>query len=95
MSEFRPPRLKKKLATQGLEANNFLRLVLLMDMNYFFTFICIWISDSVCIAMTWNEITALACNFIKKEKPATLLKKKLWHRCFPVNSAKIRRTPFL
>ena len=28
-------------------------------------------------------------------KPATLLKKKLWHRCFPVNFAKFLRTPFL
>ena len=26
--------------------------------------------------------------------PATLLKKRLWHRCFPVNSAKILRTSF-
>ena len=27
--------------------------------------------------------------------PATLLKKKLWHRCFPVNLAKFLRTPFI
>ena len=26
---------------------------------------------------------------------ATLLKKSLWHRCFPVNFAKFLRTPFL
>ena len=26
--------------------------------------------------------------------PATLLKKRLWHRCFPVNFAKFLRTPF-
>ena len=26
--------------------------------------------------------------------PETLLKKKLWHRCFPVNFAKFLRTPF-
>ena len=26
--------------------------------------------------------------------PATLLKKSLWHRCFPVNFAKFLRTPF-
>ena len=30
------------------------------------------------------------------EKPAVLgLKKRLWHRCFPVNFAKFSRTPFL
>ena len=28
-------------------------------------------------------------------RPATLLKKRLWHRCFPVNFAKCLRTPFL
>ena len=27
--------------------------------------------------------------------PATLLKKSLWHRCFPVNFVKFLRTPFL
>ena len=28
-------------------------------------------------------------------KVATLLKKRLWHRCFPVNFAKFSRAPFL
>ena len=28
-------------------------------------------------------------------RSATLLKRKLWHRCFPVNFAKFVRTPFL
>ena len=28
-------------------------------------------------------------------KPATLLKKRLWHRCFAVNFVKFLRTPFL
>ena len=28
-------------------------------------------------------------------RPATLSKKSLWHRCFPVNLAKFLRTPFL
>ena len=27
-------------------------------------------------------------------RPATLLKKRLWHRCFPVNFVKFLRTPF-
>ena len=27
-------------------------------------------------------------------RPATLLKKRLWYRCFPVNFAKFLRTPF-
>ena len=28
-------------------------------------------------------------------RPATLLKKRLWHRCFPVNFTKFLRTPFI
>ena len=28
-------------------------------------------------------------------RPATLLKMRLWHRCFPVNFVKFLRTPFL
>ena len=28
-------------------------------------------------------------------RPATLLKKNLWHGCFPVNLAKFLRIPFL
>ena len=28
-------------------------------------------------------------------RPATLLKKRLWHRCFPTNLVKFLRTPFL
>ena len=27
-------------------------------------------------------------------RPAILLKKRLWHRCFPVNFVKFLRTPF-
>ena len=34
-------------------------------------------------------------NLNQSLRPATLLKKKLWHRCFPVNFAKFLRTPFL
>ena len=35
----------------------------------------------------FNKVAAL--------RPATLLKRRLWHRCFPVNFAKFLRTPFL
>ena len=33
-------------------------------------------------------------NKVAHLRPATLLKKRLWHSCFPVNSAKFLRTPF-
>ena len=38
---------------------------------------------------------SLFCNKVAGLRPATLLKKRLWHRCFPVNFAKFLRTPFL
>ena len=41
----------------------------------------------LCQSLFLNKVTGL--------RPATLLKKSLWHKCFPVNFAKFLRTPFL
>ena len=41
----------------------------------------------LCQSLFFNKVADL--------RPATLLKKRLWHRCFPVNFAKFGRTPFL
>ena len=41
----------------------------------------------LCQSLFFNNVAGL--------RPATLLKKRLWHRCFPVNFAKFLRTPFL
>ena len=38
---------------------------------------------------------SLFFNKISGLRPATLLKKRLWHRCFPMNFVKFLRTPFL
>ena len=38
-------------------------------------------------SLFFNKVAALS--------PATLLKKRLWHKCFPVNFVKFQRTPFL
>ena len=43
-------------------------------------------SKNLCQSLFFNKIAGLG--------PATLLKKRLWHRCFPVNFAKFLRTPF-
>ena len=40
-----------------------------------------------CQSLFFNKVAGLV--------PATLLKKRLWHRCFPVNFCKILSTPFL
>ena len=39
----------------------------------------------MCQSVFYNKVAALM--------PATLLKKGLWHMCFPVNFAKFLRTP--
>ena len=41
----------------------------------------------LCQSIIFNKVEGL--------RPATLLKKRLSHRCFPVNFAKFLRTPFL
>ena len=41
----------------------------------------------LCQSLFFNKVAGL--------RPATLSKKRLWHRCFPVNFAKFLRTPFL
>ena len=38
---------------------------------------------------------SLFFNKVAGLRPATLLKKRLWRRCFPVNFAKFLKTPFL
>ena len=40
-----------------------------------------------CQSLFFNKVAGL--------RPATLLEKRLWHWCFPVNFAKFLRTPFL
>ena len=37
---------------------------------------------------------SLFFNIVAGRRPATLLKKILWHRCFPLNFVKFLRTPF-
>ena len=46
-----------------------------------------YIGKHLCQSSFFHKIAGL--------RPATLLKKKLWHRCFSVNFAKFLGTPFL
>ena len=48
------------------------------------------------ISQNSQENTCGRVSFLIKLQapPATLLKKRLWHRCFPVNFAKFLRPPF-
>ena len=49
------------------------------------------------ISKNSQENTCPRVSFLIKlqARPATLLKKRLWHRCFPVNFARFLRIPFL
>ena len=41
----------------------------------------------LCQSLFFNKVAGL--------RPATLLKKRLWHKCFPVNFSRFLRTSFL
>ena len=45
-----------------------------------------FIGKHLCQSLFFNKIADL--------RPATLLKKRLWHKCFPVNFVYFLRTPF-
>ena len=45
----------------------------------------------LCQSLFLNKVAGLR----PATRPATLLKKRLWHRCFPVNFTKFLRTSFL
>ena len=42
-----------------------------------------------------TSVPILFFNKVAGLRPASLLKKRPWHRCFPLNFAKFLRTPFL
>ena len=41
----------------------------------------------LCQSLFFNKVEGL--------RPVTLLRKRIWHRCFPVNFAKFLKQPFL
>ena len=45
------------------------------------------LQKNICARVFFNKVAGL--------RPATLFKKRLWHKCFPGNFAKFLRTPFL
>ena len=53
--------------------------------------------NHLCQRLFFNKVAGLRLIFdeVAGLRPATLLKKSLWHRYFPVNFAKFLRTPFL
>ena len=58
--------------------------------NYFFCGVLLIKSNRVCGQKQLPEVF-----YQKSQRPATLLKLRLWHGCFPESFAKSLRTPFL
>ena len=46
------------------------------------------------VQVTGKNLVPFTSSHQLPARPATLLKKRLWHRCFPVNFAKFLRTPY-
>ena len=59
----------------------------------YFTFAlkCSYFSRTQLLWSTFSQLSEAATGY----QPATLLKERLWHSCFPVNFAKFLRTRFL
>ena len=49
----------------------------------------------LCQSLFFNKVAGLMPATLFKKRLATLLKERLWNRCFPVNFAKFLRTPLL
>ena len=83
----------------------------LMEENFFYKklpFLLVTLTDFVSkkeivglifLLTSWSKHTASYLLYVVQDnhglRPATLSKKRLWHKCFPVNFAKFQRTIFL
>ena len=48
----------------------------------------------LCQILSFNKVAGLLFNKVVGLRPATLLKNRLWHRCFPVNFCEISKNTF-
>ena len=55
----------------------------------FIIFVCLFSYYGISEAVAWK------CSVKKAGWPVNLLKKRVWHRCFPVNFVKFLRKPLL
>ena len=47
----------------------------------------------LCQSLVFNDVVGLGVSLKRESRPETLLKKRLWHRFFPVNFPKFLRAP--
>ena len=69
-----------QLATRSNRSQMFFKIGVLKSFSKF-------IGKSLYQSLSFDKLVGL--------RPATLLKKRLWDRCFPVNFAKMFRAPFV
>ena len=63
---------------------------------YFISLLIIATIESIFMPHLYNVFCAyLEDKYESQPQPTTLSKKRLWHRCFPVNVVKFLRTPLL
>ena len=88
-------RIEVVLSTKILcERNNFLLLLFLMLLQRI-NMLLLWYSTKVNVVNIFIHFQVKGMLSCRHEAPGFLLKRRLWHKCFPVNFAKILRTPFL
>ena len=64
--------------------------------NLFFVFCAVYFCQKVKLWSTSSKgSSSVRSSWGVSLRPASLFKKRLWHKCFPVNFAKILRTPSL
>ena len=49
--------------------------------------------ENTCVKVSFLTYQSFFFNKVTSPRLATLFKKRIWHRCFPVNFAKFLRTP--
>ena len=49
--------------------------------------------ENTCVKVSFLTCQSFFFNKVASPRLATLFKKRIWHRCFPVNFAKFLRTP--
>ena len=55
----------------------------------------LWIENLFVVIIHDSQKQSPGVVLLKRLRPATLLKKRLWHKCFSVNFTKFLRTPLL
>ena len=56
----------------------------------------LFLNKAACLSYRNLSINSLckSIDWFLHDRPATLFKKRFWHKCFPVNFMKLSRTPF-